>query len=440
MKTLQLPAYSLSPQISIILSGAPQDFVRNLSRSATVSSDIDDIENKCDKRVLMILMDDHQLIDDVPLDEYLSKDKEFQHKALPRFESVDSSDWISGSFSDISQINVYIKLAKLIKDKYYQYDGFVVVERVDKLAYTSSYLSFMLENVAKPVVFTSASSKISHCCNDAKLNLMTSFIVAGRSNINEVSVCFNRKVFRGSRVIRASATSYDSFASPNYSHLAQFGTVLIINKDLLLPATRRGFRINSKLFTDILVLYITPVTDMSLIEDLLCKSDVSKKGIVLSFYGTGNAPTTNQLKNILKQAIQQYECAIVITSQCLKGHVNMNVYATGSFFGGIGLINGGDMTLESAVAKLSCLMGKGLSGAELKNQFEKNFVGELTPIHLIKGRIVDYKTAKKHVIQIKKDAKARILIVGYIQCVQNININIYGDQKTIIDTILRFYC
>lgn len=351
------------------------------------SNDIDEIGDKCTSKVLVILMEPHIMIDYTTLSEYILNESDFQHLALPNIKIIDNEDF--GSFSNDSQIDVYIKLAKLIEKYYFEYDGFVVIEQINRLAYSASYLSFMLENLSKGVVLTSSTTKIDDAFNDAKTNLISSLIIAGRTNINEVCVCFDRKVYRGNRVIRHDQASHYAFSSPNLKPIASFGSALIINKSSLLPISKKGFRIFTKMFKDIIVLYITPVTNILLFKHLLCNK--KKKGIVIGFYGAGNAPESKQLKDILKTLVDN-QCNIVITTQCLKGHINMSLYASGSYFSDLPLINGHDMTVEAIVAKLSYLMGKGYTGIELRNKFDQSLVGELTPMHLIKGRIVDYKT------------------------------------------------
>ena len=376
-----------------ILRRLPSSFTSHLNifKQLDEKGDIDEIENKCQAKVVIILMEAHVMIDYTTLSEYILSDQDFQHLALPSVKIIDCKDFGSFSSSD-NTIDDYIKLSKLIEKYYYEYDGFVVVTAVSKLCYAASYLSFMLENLAKCVVFTSSTTKVDHAFNDAKSNLISSLIIAGRAKINEVCVCFDRKVFRGNRTIRHDQSSHSAFSSPNMKALAQFGSALIVHKSRLLPTTKKGFRVFTKLFKNVIVLYMTPCTNIILLKHILCNQ--KGIGIVMSFYGAGNAPQSKQLKDIFKKCIIDNGCNIVVTTQCLKGHVNMSLYATGNYFNDIGLINGHDMTIEAIVAKLSYLIGKGLTGLELRNKFQQNIVGELTPMHLIKGRIVDYKTIR----------------------------------------------
>jgi len=122
------------------------------------------------------------------------------------------------------------------------------------------------------------------------------------------------------------------------------------------------------------------------------------KGLILAFYGVGNAPSNDEFYKLLQRAITEYDTQIVITTQCRHGHVDITMYQSGSFFSKLGLINAGDMTTEAAVAKLSVLMGKGYRGEELKKLFEKNISGELTSLDEIHGRIVDYKKTHKKIL------------------------------------------
>mmetsp|Transcript_11904 Transcript_11904/g.17966 ORF Transcript_11904/g.17966 Transcript_11904/m.17966 type:complete len:451 (+) Transcript_11904:46-1398(+) len=409
-----------SPLPINILQRLPLSFSSSLHLQLIEEKDnIDGIEEQCDTKVLVIEMARNIMSEYTPLSDFLANDADFQHYALPRTKVIDvapsqlqkSSNKNNDSSSASSQLDNYVALAKLIDQFYYEYDGFVIVEKVSKLAYAASYLSFMLENLCKAVVFTSSTNKLDAAFNDAKMNLISSLIIAGRSGINEVTVCFDRTVYRGNRTIRHDQASHAAFESPNMKALAQFGTALIINKSMLLPVPKRGFKVFTRMFSDIIVLYLTPCTSFALLRYLLCcdghGNDKNKgrgssqeqkaprsRGVVISLYGAGNAPQSPALKQILVDSIDVYGCNIVITTQCTKGHVNMSVYAAGNYFHGVGLINGHDMTIEACVAKLAYLMGKGLKGSELRHRFAQDMNGELTPMHLIKGRIVDYKRNK----------------------------------------------
>ena len=250
-----------------LLQRLPHSFTSHLNLfkdEKKESNDIDGIDDKCCSKVLVILMESHIMIDYTTLSEYILNEADFQHLALPSIKIIDNEDF--GSFTHDSQIDVYIKLAKLIEKFYFEYDGFVVIEQINRLSYAASYLSFMLENLSKGVVFTSSTTKIDHAFNDAKSNLISSLIIAGRTNINEVCLCFDRNVYRGNRVIRYDQASHYAFYSPNLKPIAKFGSALIINKSLLLPTSKKGFRIFTKMFKDIIVLYITPVTNILLFK------------------------------------------------------------------------------------------------------------------------------------------------------------------------------
>merc|ERR1712228_664469 len=176
---------------------SPMEVLRKLPINSTLSKKhIDPIQNiKCSSKVLCILMEKDVMIEYTSLGEYILKDPDFQHISLPSIQVLCCDDDLFGN--DSYSINDYIKLAKLIEKNYYEYDGFVIIGNLGRLAYASSYLSFMLENIAKPVVFTSSTVHLDHAFNDAKSNLISSLIIASRSHINEVCVCFDRKVYRG---------------------------------------------------------------------------------------------------------------------------------------------------------------------------------------------------------------------------------------------------
>lgn len=375
---------------------------------------VDEIDEQCTSKVLVILAKHHVLSDYTILSEYIENDPEFNHLALPSITIVDSEALHCDDYS--SQIDAYIKLAQLIKQHYFDFDGFVVIEKLGKLSYCASYLSFLLENLSKCVCLTSSTTKLDHAFNDAKSNLISSLIVAGRSSIPEVCVCFDRRVYRGNRVIRHDQSSRDAFSCPNIPPLAEFGTALIIQRSLILPIPKRGFRIFTKLHRDILVLVYTPCTSLAALRLLLCGQ--KGKGIVLSIFGAGNLPESSELRSLLRHCVDN-GCQIVVTTQCTKGHVNMEVYATGNSFRGVGLITAQDMTIEACVAKLAYLMGKGLKGAELRNRFQISLVGELTPMHMIKGRIVDYKNTKGdyHGMETSAPASTDTAAANTINCV-----------------------
>lgn len=319
----------------------------------------------------------------------------------PNFTVIDHKQFQSKpstKISSISYLRICLKIADILEKNYFTFDGFVIVCAIEIMAYLSSMISFICENLGKPVVITSSSATISDVINDAKNNLLTSLIIAGRTSFAEVVVCFNSHVFRGNRITRCNPSSHNSFRSRNYPLIAEFGSQLIINQ-LFVKNTppKKPFQIFKNIFYNVFVLYITPMMMSNflllktVLHSTLNKTD-GRKGIVLAFFGVGNAPENEILRGILEDAVQKYMCEIAVVSQCAIGHVDISVYASGNFFSNIGLLNGSDMTVEACVAKFAYLMGKGLKGNALKVEFENDLRGELTLPEAIQGRIVDYKS------------------------------------------------
>ena len=284
---------------------------------------------------------------------------------------------------DSSNMNpdYWIKIATIINDQYDDYDGFVVLHGSDTMSYTASGLSFLLENLAKPVILTGSQLPIGDLRTDAKENLITSIQMAslqyrGRPAIREVGLYFEYKLYRGNRTTKINAEHFEAFESLNYPHLAESGVHLNVNyNELLKPNTRKQLVVHSSLNNNIVVFKLFPGISEKAVSAVLNISDL--EGVILETYGAGNSTTEDWFIDALKEAIKK-GIHIVNVTQCSGGSVIMGQYETSTQLKKIGVISGKDITTEAAVAKMMYLLNKDLSRRSFKSAFEKPLRGEMS--------------------------------------------------------------
>ena len=276
---------------------------------------------------------------------------------------------------------VWQELAALIHKNYHKYDGFVVLHGSDTMSFTASALSFMLEDLSKPVVLTGSQLPIGIIRTDGKENLITAIeIAAAREKnkpvVSEVCIYFEYKLYRGNRTFKYNSAHFDAFKSPNYPPLAEAGVSIQYNYGALRKTSAKSLKLKLELDNDIAVLKLFPGISKKITSSIINTAGI--KALVLESFGAGNASTAPWFLEELRRAIRRGVLVLNVT-QCREGRVIQGMYETSSELKKMGVVSGEDMTFESAVTKLMHLLGQGLKGAQLKQALEKNLRGELTP-------------------------------------------------------------
>ena len=273
-------------------------------------------------------------------------------------------------------------LARLIKERYDDYDGFVILHGTDTMAYSASALSFMLENLGKPVIFTGSQLPIGSPRTDGKENLISAVEIAtakdshGHPMVPEVCICFNSLLLRGNRSVKVNATGFDAFKSPNYPPLATAGISIKYNNSFIHYAyeRRKELTIHTMLDTRVSVLKLHPGITEQAVRDILLGG--GSRAVILETYGSGNAPCRPWFLAIVRDACRNK--ILLNVTQCQSGDVDMDIYATGRALKDAGVICGHDITTEAALGKLFYLMGRHEDNAQVKTLLEKNLKGEIS--------------------------------------------------------------
>lgn len=278
--------------------------------------------------------------------------------------------------------DVWIELAGIIEEQYTRYDGFVILHGSDTMSFTASALSFMLENLGKPVVLTGSQLPIGIIRTDGKENLITAIEIAGARDkngpvIREVCIYFEYKLYRGNRTFKFNSQHFDAFKSPNYPHLAEAGVDIRYNRSAFNKSIGKKLRVHKKLDTNIAVLKLFPGITREVTSAILNVPGL--KAIIMETFGAGNASTQKWFLEELKSAIGRGIVVVNIT-QCQEGAVNQGMYETSTQLKKLGVIGGADLTFESAVTKLMFILGQKKTKSEIKKLFVSNLRGELTEV------------------------------------------------------------
>ena len=314
-------------------------------------------------------LDFNHLVENVPEFKYLKTEIDTFQFSPP----IDSSDM---------DPNMWIQLVELIEERYNFYDGFVILHGTDTMSYTASALSFMLENLTKPVILTGSQLPIGQLRTDGKENLITSIELAGTYNANghpivpEVCIYFKGQLMRGNRSTKCNADGFDAFESFNYPHLCNVGVNIRFQPhNILVPNFDKPLVVHKKMNPNIVVLSLFPGIQENITKHIFDAPELS--GVVIRSFGSGNAPHQEWLMKLLKQAFKR-GVSIVNISQCVSGRVEMQRYETGNQLADAEVISGFDGTVESAVTKLMYLKARYQDSETIRKEMQRSIAGEIS--------------------------------------------------------------
>ena len=275
---------------------------------------------------------------------------------------------------------VWVQLAEIIEKNYEKYDGFVVLHGSDTMSYTASALSFMFENLSKPVILTGSQLPLGMIRTDGKENVITALEIAaakkdGKAVVPEVCIYFEYQLYRGNRTHKFNAEHFEAFRSVNYPELARAGVEIKYNYAAISKPTEQELRIFTNFDTNIAILKIFPGINLNTVSAVFNAPGV--KAVIIETYGSGNAPSEKWFIDEIKKTIDRGIIVLNVT-QCRGGAVQMGIYETGISLEKAGVLSGHDITIEAAVTKLMYLLGGGYSFDKIKKYIEKPLRGEMT--------------------------------------------------------------
>ncbi len=302
---------------------------------------------------------------------------ELKDPLMPAYEIVEYTPILDSA--NMSPEN-WLKIARDISERFEKFDAFVVLHGTDTMAYTSSALPFMLQNLSKPVILTGSQLPLGHVRSDARENLKTAMMLAANYDIPEVSLFFGEKLLRGCRATKISASMLDAFDSPNYLPLATAETQIEVFQNRIIKKTdaAKPLKVETIRPAELATFRLFPGMSVEVLKNVLKRP---LKALILETYGVGNGPAIN------KKFLQAIELAtrdnivIVSCTQCRHGCVNQSSYAAGKVMEEAGVLSGHDITIEAAIAKLLYLFSVQTDVAKLRQDFDKNFVGEISECH-----------------------------------------------------------
>lgn len=272
-------------------------------------------------------------------------------------------------------------LATLIRDRYDEYDGFVILHGTDTMSFSASALSFMLNGLSKPVIFTGSQLPIGRPRTDGKENLISAVEIAaakdasGHAIVPEVCIYFGSKLLRGNRTTKINSEYFNAFRSPNYPPLAEAGIAIKYNLPVIAKAPKEEFSVHTELDTRVSILKIHPGITPQVVRNILLGAET--RAVIIETYGAGNAPSAAWFLDIVNEACHMGKILVNVT-QCLQGSVNMDIYATGKRLKELGVVSGYDATTESTLGKLFFLMGMNKDNDWVKKQLCESLKGEIS--------------------------------------------------------------
>lgn len=322
---------------------------------------------------------------------------DFNHllTALPEFEQIETGVDVYTFSSPIDSSNVspkeWAQIVRIISDNYGNYDGFVILHGTDTMAYTASALSFMLENLTKPVILTGSQLPLGQLRTDGKENLISSIELASEYHtvpadkpdsvievpaVPEVCIYFNGHLLRGNRSTKCSADEFEAFRSFNYPHLCDAGVDFVFHNHFILARDYTKPMIpHFVMDPSVLIFSLFPGLQEQMVRHILSYRGL--RGIVMRTFGSGNAPQAPWLQKMLSDATRR-GIVIVNVSQCESGAVEMGRYDTGYFLQQAGVISGHDSTVEAAATKLMFLLAHYQDPKIVRNLMARNIAGEIT--------------------------------------------------------------
>lgn len=299
-------------------------------------------------------------------------------KRIPELHSDEIGEWEITDMEpllDSSNMTVedWNRIGRVIEHNYDNYDGFVILHGTDTMAYTASALSFMLENLNKPVIITGSQIPICEIRSDGKDNLIAAILIASCGKVNEVCIYFRGELLRGNRAIKYSTDGFMAFKSPNAPVLAEAGININYNDSMLLPKYNKDFQFQALKNIPIGVIKVFPGIQFELFSNIMTES---LKGVVIETFGSGNIPgDAKSILPIIEKAIRN-GTVVVVCTQCPQGTVILGAYETSNALKEAGAVSGKDMTTEAAVAKLYYLFSKGYDSSTIRRLMETDLRGE----------------------------------------------------------------
>jgi L-asparaginase len=281
---------------------------------------------------------------------------------------------------DSSEMNLthWQMMSELVEEHYDEYDGFVILHGSDTMAFSASALSFMLQGLKKPIVFTGSQLPIGTIRTDGKENLITAIEIAGMKDENgeamlqEVAVYFEYSLYRGNRSAKISANQFEAFQSPNYPELAKAGVQIEWQKDRLFRTSLPEFKAFHSMNNSVALIRLFPGMNFAFYQEIFRNEHI--QAIVLETYGSGNAPSDALFQSLVTSFIRRGGIVLNIT-QCGSGAVQQGAYQTSSFFERIGVISGRNLTSEAALTKIMYLLGQ--EDANVREKLQVSLVGEM---------------------------------------------------------------